>query len=144
MTADTIVPTPRKVLAVHFDPKYWLLSGVPHPQTRAHPDVAVNCRVGERVLVRLLNAAYGPVDVVLPFDAECVSVDGHALGGPHDHRYSYPYGVSAGSTIELSTAQRYDLLLVPDRPGVFNVPFIFKEWVRGDEFGLAETTITVT
>ncbi len=37
--------------------------------------------VGDRVLIRLLNAAYGPVVLSLPFDAECVGMDGHALGG---------------------------------------------------------------
>ena len=66
------------------------------------------------------------------------------MGGPHDHRYSYPYVVPAHSTIELSTAQRYDLLITPDRTGVFDVPFVFKEWVSGINHGFAETTITVT
>lgn len=137
-------PFDPSVAMAYFEPKYWLLSGVPHPLTRNHADVAVKCQVGERVLVRLLNAAYGPVDVTLPFDAECISVDGHALGGPHDHRYSYPYVVPAHSMIELSTAQRYDLLITPDRTGVFDVPFVFKEWVSGINHGFAETTITVT
>jgi plastocyanin len=139
-----VCPFDSSEAMLYFDPKYWLISGVPHPRTRSDANVAVNCRVGERVLVRLLNAAYGPVDVSLPFDAECVNIDGHALGGPHDHRYSYPYVVPANSQIELSTAQRYDLLITPDRAGVFNVPFVFKEWVRGATAGFAETTITVT
>lgn len=128
----------------YFDPKYWLLSGIPHPQTRSHAEVAVNCGIGERVLVRLLNASYGPVTVTLPFPAECVGADGHALGGPHNHRYSYPFLVPADSPIQLTTAQRYDLLVTPDRAGVFDVPFHFKDWIRGDVYGFAETTITVT
>jgi FtsP/CotA-like multicopper oxidase with cupredoxin domain len=129
---------------LHFDPAYWLLSGIPHPFTRTHRDVAVDCGIGERVLVRVLNAAYGPVDVVLPFPGECVGVDGHALGGPHDGRYSYPYTVPAGSPIRLTTAQRYDMLLTPDRAGVFTVSFSFRDWVRSSVYGVAETTITVS
>lgn len=129
---------------LRFDPKYWLLSGVPHPTSRSDPKVAVNCRVGERVLVRLLNAAYGPIVVRLPFDAEVIGLDGHALGGDGVDRYSWPFVQPAGSTIELSTAQRQDLLLVPDRAGVFTVAMDFNHWVRGTNYGRVETTITVT
>ena len=129
---------------LHFDPKYWLLSGVPHPRSIDDPAVAVRCGLGERVLVRLLNASYGPVVVTLPFDALCVNIDGHTLGGPKDARYSHPYWITAGHPLELSTAQRYDLLLEPDRLGVFEVPFDFKHWVRNEPYGYAATTITVT
>lgn len=128
---------------LRFEPSYWLLSGVPHPRTRTHPDVTVTCRVGEVVLLRLLNAAYGPILVDLPFDAECVNIDGHTLGGPTDHRYSRPYTIPAHVPVELSTAQRYDLLVRPDQPGAFTVPFYFRHWVRGSQTGLVETTITV-
>lgn len=129
---------------LRFEPEYWLLSGVPHPRSRTDPRVAVTCRVGERVLVRLLNAAYGPVALTFPFDAECINVDGHALGGGRDERYSRPFTVPADTPFELSTAQRYDLILTPDRVGVFDVPFRFKRWIGSASYGLAETTITVT
>ena len=129
---------------LYFDPKYWLLTGVPHPRTRTDRRVAVHCQRGERVLLRLLNAAYGPTVMTLPFDAEVINVDGNALGGPKDHRYSRPYTVSAGQPLELSTAQRYDVLMEPDREGVFTVPMDFRHWIRGEVYGHLETTITVT
>ncbi len=100
--------------------------------------------MGERILIRLLNAAYGPVVFTLPFAAECVGIDGHALGGGKDERYSRPYEIPAETPFELSTAQRFDLLVTPDRTGTFDVPFRFKRWIRSDTYGLAETTITVT
>lgn len=128
---------------LRFQPTYWLLSGVPHPRSMTDPRVTVNCRRGERVLLRMLNAAYGPVVVVLPFDARCINVDGHTLGGPKDARYSRPYTIPAGIPIELSTAQRYDLLIEPDEIGTFVVPFHFKHWIRGAKYGRADTTITV-
>jgi FtsP/CotA-like multicopper oxidase with cupredoxin domain len=142
--AGMLCPWDTSQHLLRFEPRYWLLTGVPHPRSRAHPDVAVTCRVGEVVLLRLLNAAYGPVVVDLPFDAECINVDGHTLGGPKDHRYSRPYTIPAHRLVELSTAQRYDLLVRPDRTGVFTVPFHFQHWVRGTSYGLTETTITVT
>jgi hypothetical protein len=128
---------------LRFQPTYWLLTGVPHPRSLTDPRVAVTCRRGERVLLRLLNAAYGPVVVVLPFDARCINVDGHTLGGPKNERYSRPYTIPAGLPVELSTAQRYDLLIEPDKAGTFIVPFHFQHWIRGSRYGRADTTITV-
>ena len=128
---------------LRFEPRYWLLSGIPHPRSRTDPRVAVTCRPGERVLLRLLNAAYGPIVVTLPFDAECIGVDGHTLGAGKDARYSRPFEVRAGHPLEVSTAQRYDLLMAPDEIGVHVVPFYFKHWVRDRSYGVAETTITV-
>lgn len=128
---------------LRFEPEYWLLSGVPHPRTRTDRRIAVTCRIGERILVRLLNAAYGPITVTLPFDAECINVDGHALGYGSEGRYSSPYTIPAGSPLEISTAQRYDLLLEPDQTGVFEVPFNFIHWTKREVYGTAVSTITV-
>ncbi len=129
---------------LRFEPKYWVLSGVPHPFSRDDPSVAVTCRVGETVLIRLLNAAYGPIRVRLPFQAECIGRDGHTLGGGRVERYSRPYIFAADETIEASSAQRFDLLVVPDRAGTFTVPIDFAHWVTDASYGRVETTITVT
>lgn len=128
---------------LHFRPQYWILSGVPEHRTRTDPRVTVTCRVGERVLIRLLNAAYGSCVLRLPFDADCIGMDGHTLGGPEVGRYSRPYMIPAGSPLELTTAQRWDLLVVPDRPGTYTVPIDFRHWVGGHAHGRVETTITV-
>jgi len=81
---------------------------------------------------------------VLPFDAECVGVDGHALGHGRSARYSRPYRVPAGVPFEFSSAQRYDLLVEPDEVGVHTVRFHFRDWIRGTTRGVAETTLTVS
>jgi hypothetical protein len=62
-----------------------------------------------------LNAAYGPVSITLSFPAEVIGVDGHSPGGGKDARYSRVWTHPADEPIDLSTAQRYDLLLTPDR-----------------------------
>ncbi len=128
---------------LRFDPRYFLLSGIPHPLTRTDRRVTVTCQRGEQVLVRLLNAAYGPIALTLPFDAEVIGRDGHALGSEEDRRYSRPYALPAGSRLELATAQRYDLLLRPDRVGTHTVAMDVLHWVRGRPHGRVETTITV-
>ena len=129
---------------LRFEPRYWLLSGVPHPRTRTDSKVTARCRRGERLLIRLLNAAYGPVEVRLPFDAECIGMDGHTLGGPKGDRYSRPWTIPAGQSCELSTAQRWDLLVQPDRVGTFPVTMDVKHWVQGTPQGRIETAIIVS
>jgi plastocyanin len=128
---------------LRFRPSYFLLSGVPHPLSRTDPRVAVRCGVGDRVLLRLLNAAYGPVEFRLPFDAEVIGIDGHALGGPKVGRYSRPFTVPAGEPFTLSTAQRRDVLVTPDRRGTFTAEMEVLHWVRGAPLGRVEGTITV-
>lgn len=130
-------------LPLDFTPEYFLISGVPHPRSRTDGRVAVECTIGDRVLIRLLNAAYGGIRVSLPFDAEVVGMDGHALGGPRTKRYSRPFVIPAGEPFELSTAQRWDLLVEPDRRGEFTVGMDVRHWVRGNVHGRMETTITV-
>jgi FtsP/CotA-like multicopper oxidase with cupredoxin domain len=142
-SAGLVCPTDDSQPLLDFRPSYWILSGVASHRSRTDPRVAVTTRPGERLLVRLLNAAYGPVVVRLPFDATCISMDGHCLGGRGVDRYSRPFTIPAGAPIELTTAQRWDLLLVPDRTGTFTVPVDFKHWVRGTTAGRVETTITV-
>ncbi len=139
-----VCPFDQSQHLLHFRPTYFLLTGVPHPQTRTDPRVAVRCQVGERVLVRLLNAAYGPVEVRLPFDAEVISMDGQALGGPKTGRYSRPFTTLADEPFWLSNAQRRDVLIVPDRTGTFPVLMDVKHWVWGETHGRVETTITVS
>lgn len=129
---------------LRFEPRYFLLTGVPHPRTMTDRNVAVRARVGERLLLRVLNAAYGPISFTLPFDAVCIGKDGHVLGGVEDFRYSRPFTIPAGSRIDLSTAQRWDLFVVPDRVGVFTVGMDIYHWIKGVPHGRVETTITVS
>ena len=129
---------------LEFTPEYFIVNGIAAHRTPSHPSVAVRCRVGERVLLRLIAAAYGVVDVRLPFDAQVVSVDGHTLGGPGVDRYSRPYWIPAGGSIEMVAAQRFDLLVEPGRTGVFDVPILVKHWITGRAHGRLATTITVT
>lgn len=56
-------------------------------------------------------------------DAELTAVDGHFMGGdPWEHRVVIP----AGQWFELTSAQRYGLLLRPTRTGTFGVRMEFR------------------
>lgn len=129
-----------------FDPKYFMISGVPHPRSRTDSNVAVDATAGELVLLRLLNAAYGPISVRVPMPVEVIAADGHTLGGPKDGRYSWPWTKAPNDPIFLTTAQRWDMLLdtthVP--AGTYTVEIDFHHWITLETYGRAETTITVS
>ena len=80
-----------------FDPKYFMISGVVAPNTETDPTISVNCKVGERVLLRLLNASYSLVEMHIEgLDATIYGVDGRPLGHPA-HPWSKPIFVPAGT-----------------------------------------------
>lgn len=130
-----------------FEPKYFAISGVFAPNTLNDPRVMVRARRGETILVRLLNASYSILRVTLPLDAQCVSMDGHQLGGP-DKPWCAPYTIRANTPFELTTAQRLDLLIRPRLPGVFTAKMEFLDWVsraiQNNGAGVAQTQIVVT
>lgn len=123
-----------------FNPRYFLITGVPAPRTLVDPRVAVRAKVGQSILIRTLNASYSIVRLVIDgLDAQCVAVDGRPLQG----RYSHPFVVRSGQALELSSAQRYDLMVRPERPGVYPARLEFRHWITGKILGRCDTTITV-
>ena len=72
--------------------------------------VSINAKTNQNVLVRLLCAAYSKIKVTFPFDVVVIAVDGRALGVPPFGKYNHPYTVKAGTPIEMTTAQRIDVL----------------------------------
>jgi hypothetical protein len=73
--------------------------------------VDVSGNVNETILIRCLNGAYNTVEVKFPVDIVIIAWDGRALGVPPFARYNHAYRVSAGTTIRLSTARRFDALI---------------------------------
>ena len=77
---------------------------------------SINAKVNQTILVRLLCAAYSKIKVTFPVDVIVIGVDGRALGVPPYGKYNHAYKVSAGTSIEMSTAQRMDVLFKPTSP----------------------------
>ncbi|PAE44281.1 hypothetical protein [Bacillus sp. 7884-1] len=76
----------------------------------------VNARRNQTILIRLLCAAYTKVKVTFPVEVVVIAIDGRSLGVPPFGRYNHPYTVPAGKPIEMSTAQRIDVLIRSNRP----------------------------
>jgi len=131
-----------------FVPKYFMCSGVPSPLTRTDPRVVVNAKVGQRILIRHLNASYSLISTRFSgLDATICGVDGRPLSHPA-HPWSVPIQVAAGTPVETTTASRRDLIITPSRPGIYPVITEFRDWQTGliqdGGRGLVETFINVT
>lgn len=130
-----------------FRPDVFLITGVPRLDDATPinaPLVSVDARVGQTILIRILNAGYTVQHFVLDIDAEVIGMDGRALGVPPMSRYSRPFRLAAGTPIRITSAMRWDLIVRAERRGVFPARVEFFDWVNGRRLGIARTTITVS
>lgn len=110
-----------------YRPEYFMLNGIWGDRTHFHPNTEVVAQVGERVLIRLINASYALLRVKFTHDVEIVAADGHNWG-----RYDWcpsTQMLPAGRSIDLATAQRYDFIVEPKKKGYFPVFFEFRDWI---------------
>ena len=78
--------------------------------------VSINAKVNQTILVRILCAAYSKIKVTFPVDVIVIAVDGRALVFRRMESTTMLTRLSAGTPIEMTTAQRIDVLFKPDRP----------------------------
>lgn len=128
-----------------FEPEYFLLNGVFNNRTMTHPETVVSARVGDSILIRLLNASYSVLRVTLGIDAVVHAVDCQTLG---DDPWSRPFAVAANQPFELTSAQRWGLIIKPTQTGEFSARMEFLHWitrqVQHDGRGVINTKIVVT
>jgi len=92
-----------------FDPRYFFINGRSFPDTLDHPDTHLVGHLGDRVLVRLINAGYGWRSMHLHgFHFEVVATDGRPLAQPY-----------LKDTISVGPGERYDLLVTLDQLGAY-------------------------
>jgi plastocyanin len=129
-----------------FRPDVFLITGVPtvndSTPIRA-PLVSVDARVGQTILIRSQNAGYTVQKLFLGIDAEVIGLDGRALGVPPAGVYSRPFRLPAETPVVTTSAMRWDLIIRPERAGVFPARVEFYDWVSGRLLSTARTTISV-
>lgn len=113
-----------------YEPKYFMLSGVWGHQASTDSRTLVTAQVGERVLIRLLNASYTILRVTFTCDVEIVAADGHSWG--RDEWCPTTRLMKAGTVLEMVTAQRYDVIVEPSKPGEFPVYMEFRHWITNE------------
>jgi hypothetical protein len=119
-----------------YNPDYFVVSGVNFPgrlgSTVSIPksitipkelnsgvegmQVSVNARRNQTILIRVECAAYVKIKVTFPVDVVAIARDGRAFGVPPFGKYNHPFTIIAGAPLELSTAQRMDVLIRTERP----------------------------
>ncbi len=117
-----------------LNPDYFIITGVDGAQSAlTDPAVAVNMNVGQKLLVRYINAGYLPQRINFGGLTATVHMsDGRALPAPMQV-----------TEIETVAAERYDCIFEPDKRGVYEVTVDHLDWVTGDVVGTARTRITV-
>jgi hypothetical protein len=141
-----------------FNPKYFFLSGfnVPGPvggSGSVPPNlpsvdgaqVAITAGVNKNVLIRVVNAAYLRTRWRLNgLDATVVSIDGRSLGVPPHGAYNSAFDLPANTFFELTTAQRWDLLVrTPAAPGAFSATVEYRHFTNNQLLFTATIPITV-
>ena len=117
-----------------LEPDYFIITGVDGAQSAlTAPGVAVNMSVGQKLLVRYICAGYHPQEMRFGgLTATLVMSDGRPLPNP----------VQVTKQRAIS-GERYDFIIQPTQAGVYVVETDIIDWVTGNVWGTARTSITV-
>jgi hypothetical protein len=121
-----------------FRPDYFFVTGVPVPAPpgpnsvgdvpgsivipsglnsgRSGSQVSVNARVGQTVLLRVLDGAYNDTRITFPVDVVIIAWDGRALGVPPYGLYNQAFVLPRNTPITISVARRFDALIQETAP----------------------------
>lgn len=137
-----------------YRPDIFLLTGIPRrkgdptPFSAADnplfgPFVAPAVKVGQTLLIRIMNADYIIHRITLNIDAEVIGADGRTFGTTPFTQYSRPYTLSAGTSLKLTSAMRNDLIVKPTKVDNYYVTVEFLNQITGELLYTATTPITV-
>jgi FtsP/CotA-like multicopper oxidase with cupredoxin domain len=130
-----------------FRPDIFIINGVARVDDDTpimDPRVAVNAKVGQTILLRILHSGYMVQRYTIGIDAEAIAFDGRPFGVPPFNKYSRPFSIPAGNPFVLTVARRIELLVRPTRPGVIPVMVEHLHDITGKRLGIARTVINVS
>ncbi len=118
-----------------LNPDYFIITGVDGARSASTaPGIAVEMSLGQRLLARYINAGYYPQRISFGgLTATVVASDGRPLPRPIQ-----------ATSLEASSAERYDCIFEPDVPGVYEVVVEYLHWVTGAVLGTARTRVIVS
>lgn len=92
-----------------FNPKYWTLNGKAFPETEEDPTTFIEGVVGDRVLIRLINAGYNPRSFHMHgFHFDVIASDGRPLETP-----------VRKDTVLIGPGERYEIIVTFDQDGAY-------------------------
>jgi FtsP/CotA-like multicopper oxidase with cupredoxin domain len=128
-----------------FRAEYFVVTGVPSVNNYTpitDPRVAINAQVGQKILIRVVNAGYTLQRYSIPIDATVIAIDGHPLGKPPFGKYSSPITLKANTPFELTSARRWDLIIDAKSSGIFEAKVEHYDIIR--RTFLAQQLIRIT
>ncbi len=137
---------PAEVNLNDFRPDIFVITGVPRVNDNtpiSDPRVAITARVGQTILIRLLNAGYTFQRYTIGLNSRAIAQDGRPFGVPPFGRYSQPINIPANRPFWLGTAERWDLIITPTQTGQFPATVEYFDVITRERYAIARTTITV-
>jgi FtsP/CotA-like multicopper oxidase with cupredoxin domain len=92
-----------------FHPTYWTINGKAYPDTEQDPTTMIEGKVGQTVLIRMINSGYQPHSIHFHgFHFQIIASDGRPLPEP-----------MTKDTVLIGPGERYDVLVTFDQDGMF-------------------------
>lgn len=130
-----------------FNPDLFVINGRGDAETETHASVAINCRRGQRVLLRYIMAGYFPQRMTIEGagsgglgNITVIAEDGHPLSAAE----TLPVSGGKAMPAVFTSAERRDFYFTPTATGSFKVRIEFLHWIRGTVVGVVESRINVT
>ena len=101
-------------------------------------------RVGQTILLRVINASLMINEYTLGIDAQFIAQDGRAFGVPPQSKYSQPYTLPAGTPWRTTSAMRNDIIIRPTSAGTYPFTVRYFDWRGTKQLAAVTTNITVT
>ena len=127
----------------NFNPTLFCINGLGADLTQTDPTVAITVPRGQTLLLRYIMAGYVPQRVKFPAGIGAVSViseDGRPLAAPQT--------LVAGSSVSMTSAERYEFIIKPTTAGTFPVDIAYFNYraISGtlNQIGTIRSVITVT
>lgn len=130
-----------------FNPDIFLITGKgrrARSDTATFEEVEINAKVGDTILIRILDAGYTIQEYRIGLPAEVIAIDGHPLGVPPRHQYSHPFMLAASEPFRLTSARRHDLLIRATEAGKFPAEIDYIHWITEKKLFTARTFINIS
>jgi FtsP/CotA-like multicopper oxidase with cupredoxin domain len=94
-----------------FDPKYFLINGVPNTEALHDERVTIDAAAGDKVLIRMLNASFSLMRIKVDgLQGNIISVDGQALASA-DRPWTNWSAVQPSQPMFMAAGARHDVLI---------------------------------
>ena len=128
-----------------FNPDIFIINGKGDADTETHASVAVTAKVGQKILIRYIQAGYIPQKITFNGVSsglgavKVIAEDGRPLLTAETLT-----GETGQATTTLTSAERKEFYVTPTKAGKYLVKIEFLHWIKGTVVGTIQTYINVS